>query len=297
MVAFMSYLTPQNDWNVNQWLTYLEQRSPQQKIELGLERIRDVARRLNVLNPHYKIITVAGTNGKGSTVRALETIYNKAGYNVGSYTSPHLLCFNERIKVNLQSISDKALCDVFFAIESRNADIKLTYFEMATLAALVYFQQQSLDIVILEVGLGGRLDATNIMDADVAIITTIDFDHQELLGNTLEKIGQEKAGIIRAQKPVIYADINPPQSILSAAQQLNAPTYLYRRDFDFNEHDVTWDFSAQNLLLADLPPPLFDYTQQLLLLWRVRCCIMNFRLQMKIKKLRCCVFLSQADCN
>ncbi|HRD70094.1 MAG TPA: bifunctional tetrahydrofolate synthase/dihydrofolate synthase [Legionella sp.] len=243
-----------NDWDLNQWLYYLEHR-PVQEIQLGLTRIKAVAQKLNLLNPSYPVITVAGTNGKGSTVAALEQIYCSAGYNVGVYTSPHLIQFNDRIKINLNSISDNQLCQAFRLIDEARDEIVLTYFEITTLAALWYFQQQPLDVVILEVGLGGRLDATNLIDAELAVITTIDYDHQDYLGTTLEKIGEEKAGILRQGKPLIYADLNPPSTILNKAQQLNCPTYLFGSHYNLLSEGSDWEFYFQKLHIPHLPRP------------------------------------------
>ena len=226
-----------------------------QEIQLGLTRILQVAQKLNVQNPGCKVITIAGTNGKGSTVSALEEIYLTAGYKAGAYTSPHLIHFNERIRVNKSAIADEELCQAFSLIEEAREQIHLTYFEMTTLAALVYFKQQHLDVIILEAGLGGRLDATNIVDADLSIITTIDFDHQEYLGDTLEAIGFEKAGIIRQGKPFIYADNNPPASIIEAATNLNALCYLYDIDFSFVSQREVWNFNYLNERLEELPKP------------------------------------------
>lgn len=222
-------------------------------IELGLERIAQVAQALNLINPSCIVITVAGTNGKGSTVNALETIYHEGGYRVGSYTSPHLIHFNERIKVNLIPIPDADLCRIFCIIEAAsNKIVALSYFEITTLAALLYFKEQNLDIMILEVGLGGRLDATNIIDSNLAIITTIDYDHQDYLGETLDAIAYEKAGIMRPNKPVIYADINPPESILKRSQALDSPLYLYNKDFYFNERSEFWDLIDVRGVAAEL---------------------------------------------
>jgi dihydrofolate synthase/folylpolyglutamate synthase len=241
-------------WDAAQWLRHLERRSLN-PIQLGLDRVLKVASRLNLLVPACKVITVAGTNGKGSTVNALETIYHQAGYKVGSYTSPHLIEFNERIKVDLTPISDLELCEAFVTIESARGEVDLTYFEVATLAALVHFKKMSLDIIILEVGLGGRLDATNIIDSDVAIITTIDFDHQDYLGTTLEAIGYEKAGILRREKPFIYADLNPPQSILKVAAERSSPVYLYEEAFFFTDHGSDWVFNGCGQALKGLTKP------------------------------------------
>lgn len=217
-----------------QWLDHLENRY-HEEMRFGLARISHVAELLQLLHPSSKVITVAGTNGKGTTVAALESIYLTAGYRVASYTSPHLLRVNERIKLNGQAISDACLCEAFCTIESVRADTDITYFEALTLAALLYFKQHPVDIIILEVGLGGRLDATNIISADLAIITTIDYDHQLQLGNTLDQIGFEKAGIIRSEKPVIYADLFPPQTIRQCARLLSSPLYCLGTDFNYSQ--------------------------------------------------------------
>ncbi|KGP63482.1 folylpolyglutamate synthase [Legionella norrlandica] len=245
---------PLNKWELNDWLTTLETRNTQE-IQLGLTRILTVAQKLNLHRPQCKVITVAGTNGKGSTVSALETIYHQAGFRVGAYTSPHLLTFNERIRINLDPIQDKDLCLAFSVIEEARQTTNLTYFEMTTLAALWYFKQHSLDLVILEVGLGGRLDATNIVDADLAIVTTIDFDHQDFLGETLEQIGYEKAGIIRKDKPFLYADNSPPASVIEVADQLGAPSYLYSRDYFYQEEVGSWGLYYLGNKLNNLPKP------------------------------------------
>lgn len=226
-------------WSIEEWLHHLEHRNGQE-IQLGLTRIRIVAQKMELLAQPAQVITVTGTNGKGSTVTALETIYHQAGYKVGAYTSPHLMRFNERIRVGTLPMSDTAICAAFTAIEQAREETVLTYFEMATLAALWHFKHAQLDLIILEVGIGGRLDATNIVDADLAIITTVDFDHQDYLGSTLEAIGAEKAGILRKNTPFIFADSNPPQSILEAANQLNASTYLYGREFGFQDNEDMW---------------------------------------------------------
>lgn len=243
-----------NEWDLNDWLNNLESRHTQE-IQLGLTRIMEVAEQLNLLNLSCKIITVAGTNGKGSTVTALETIFYSAGYKVGSYTSPHLIQFNERIRLNLSFISDVDLCRSFSIVEEARGTVDLTYFEMTTLAALLYFQQQSLDVLILEVGLGGRLDATNIIDADLSIITTIDYDHQDYLGTTLDAIGLEKAGILRQGKPFIYADETPPVSIMNVAHSLSSPAYLYGRDYSFERLASTWNCEFHGTMWRDLPIP------------------------------------------
>ncbi|KTD17105.1 bifunctional tetrahydrofolate synthase/dihydrofolate synthase [Legionella jordanis] len=212
-------------FTVAEWLYQLENLH-QQEIQLGLTRINQVAASLNLLKPQATVISVAGTNGKGSTVAALESLYFAAGYHVASYTSPHLLSFNERIKINKQAISDADLAEALCSIEDGRDGVPLTYFEMVTLAALWHFKKNPVDVMILEVGLGGRLDATNIIDADLAIITTIDLDHQLFLGSDKESIGFEKAGILRPNTTFIYADERPPNSVTSHADSLNCSTYI-----------------------------------------------------------------------
>jgi dihydrofolate synthase / folylpolyglutamate synthase len=240
-------------FTASEWLNHLENRY-QQEIQLGLSRIKQVAKILDLLQPKAKIITVAGTNGKGSTVAALEAIYVAAGFQVACYTSPHLLTFNERIRINQQQITDEQLCLAFATIEEHRGQIVLTYFEMATLAALWHFKRHSLDLIILEVGLGGRLDATNIIDTDLAIITTIDFDHQAFLGDTKEAIGYEKAGILRANKPLIFADKNPPASIIRQAFSLNAAMYFFGKEYDYYLQEDSFEFIIQNEVI-ELPRP------------------------------------------
>lgn len=224
-------------FTLQEWLLFLENRHASHVIHLGLERTLTVAKRLNLLSSKAFIITVAGTNGKGSTVSSLESIYNAANYKIGSYTSPHLLIFNERIRVNQQNISDDDLCAAFTVVEKHRDEVDLTYFEFITLAAMWHFSQQNLDVLILEVGMGGRLDATNILHPDLSIITTVDFDHQAYLGNTLEAIGAEKAGIMRAYTPCIYADFTPPTSILEAANKLHAKLYCLDVDYRYEAKD------------------------------------------------------------
>ncbi len=222
-----------NKRSLAEWLYALEHRHTQE-VRLRLYAIREVARDLHLTSLQSKVITVTGTNGKGSTVSMLEGLYLAAGYKVGAYTSPHLFRFNERIRLNQKPIEDDVLCDLLAYIDASPKAHQLTYFEMATLAALAYFKSNAPDVVILEVGVGGRLDATNLMDADVAIITTVALDHEDYLGSTLEAIGFEKAGIMRPEKPMIYADSNPPQSVLQHARLLNAPLMRLGEAYDIH---------------------------------------------------------------
>lgn len=240
-------------FDLTEWLYYLENRYTEE-IQLGLMRMVQVAQILHLLKPQATVITVAGTNGKGSTVAALESIYRAANYQVGTYTSPHLLLFNERICVNQQAITDQQLCEAFCVIEKARGSIPLTYFEMTTLAALWHFKQFVLDLIILEVGMGGRLDATNIIDADLAIITSIDLDHQAYLGETLEAIGFEKAGILRKHKPFIFADKNPPHALLDRAAALHSPPYLCGKEYRYQLVDDCLYFTFADQL-TELPSP------------------------------------------
>jgi len=221
--------------SLHAWLDYFAMRHVN-PVQLGLQRMRDAAKRLGVDSFDAVVIIVAGTNGKGSTVAALETIYHQAGFNVASYTSPHLVHFNERIRINQQCISDEMLCELFARLHDDEGSESLTYFEITTLAAFLYFKAHALDVIILEVGMGGRLDATNVIDANLAIITTIDLDHQALLGGTREAIGYEKAGVLRPGMPLIYADKNPPQSVLAYAEDLGVKLTLMGNHYTIATH-------------------------------------------------------------
>lgn len=237
------------------WLTELESRHFQE-IQLGLDRMKMAANKLDLLNLPSVVISVAGTNGKGSTVAALEAIYTQAGYCTAAYTSPHLLRFNERIKLNRQQISDNDLIHIFERIEMECRNIPLTYFEVATLAALVYFKEQKPDVIILETGLGGRLDATNCWANDLAIITTIDLDHQAFLGETREEIGFEKAGILRKGKPFIFADKNIPDSVWNQAISLETDTYRNGINYSCSAIDTGWKFMFNDLSMDFAPTKL-----------------------------------------
>ncbi|MDI9245496.1 bifunctional tetrahydrofolate synthase/dihydrofolate synthase [Marinobacter sp. CHS3-4] len=212
---------PGPDSSLASWLQYLESIHPTE-IDLGLDRVLVVFRRLFRRNPNARIVTVGGTNGKGSTVSALEGMLMAAGRTTGAYTSPHLARYNERVRIGGEEISDEAMVRAFEAVEKARGSTSLTYFEFGTLAAFVAFSNAGVQDWLLEVGLGGRLDAVNILDADIAIITSIDLDHQAFLGNDLETIGFEKAGILRPRQTAIFADFDPPQSILqqAAAQKI-----------------------------------------------------------------------------
>lgn len=235
--------------SLNDWLAWQEDLHPVE-IDLGLDRVNKVSSNLGLKeglsDPSITVITVAGTNGKGSCVAMLDAILRAAGYRVGTYTSPHLFHYNERIHINGVEVEDGMLCNAFEQVDQARADVTLSYFEFGTLAALYIFGQSDLDVVILEVGLGGRLDAVNIVDADLAIISSIDIDHTDWLGDDREQIGKEKAGIFRAGKPAVCGDNNPPASILQAAESVGTELYTLNDDFTYtvNADGWTWKYSS-----------------------------------------------------
>ena len=243
-----------DSWSLPTWLEYLEHRQ-REPIQLGLARVHQLALALNILTWDIPVIIVTGTNGKGSTVAALEAIYCAAGLRVAAYTSPHLLQFNERIRVNRELISDASLCTLFQTVTALPESMALTYFEITTLVALLYFKAQQPDVMILEVGLGGRLDATNVIDADLAIITTVDLDHQAWLGETREAIGMEKAGVLRAQQTVIYADSAPPITVRTQAQALAAQWLGLDTEYRYVENTDDWVLQLPSGQSISLPRP------------------------------------------
>jgi dihydrofolate synthase/folylpolyglutamate synthase len=226
-------------YSVSQWLEALEQRHPV-SIDLGLDRVGLVADRLGLRQQDCPIVTVAGTNGKGSTVTTIAAITQSAGLRVATYTSPHLMHFNERIRCNGDYISDDALVKSLNAVEAVRGEVSLTYFEHTTLAALHWFKTIKPDLLVLEVGLGGRLDAVNLVDPSIAVITNVDLDHQAWLGNTRAEIAREKAGIMRADRPVILGEISPDQALFDAAIAYRVgPVYQRGRDFDWSDADCS----------------------------------------------------------
>ncbi len=235
------------------WLDYI-QALHSKTIEMGLDRVTQVATALH-LKPNFLIITVAGTNGKGSTCAMLERIYHEAGYKVGCYTSPHLLRYNERVRVDCLEADDLSLCSAFEAVCAARGDLPLTYFEIGTLAAIWHFMHCNLDVVILEVGLGGRLDAVNIFDPVCTIVTGVDLDHMDFLGETKELISFEKAGIYRKNIPAICGDLQPSSSLLQYADDIQADLKLIGRDFSFIVTASGWNFQAQHETVISLPKP------------------------------------------
>jgi dihydrofolate synthase / folylpolyglutamate synthase len=236
-----------------EWLALHESVHPK-TIDLGLARVRAVAERLGVATLACPVITVAGTNGKGSTVAHLEALFMARGARTGLFTSPHFVHYNERIRIAGREVEDAPLLAAFERIEAARADLTLTFFEYNTLAALLAFQAAAVDIALLEVGLGGRLDATNLVDADVAVLASVGFDHRDWLGDTLEQIGAEKAGIFRAQRPAVLGTADMPASVTATAAALGTHLVVAERDFDWQVEEGGWDYSGLALRLQRLPP-------------------------------------------
>ena len=240
---------------LSEWLTYIEAQGVHAQ-KADLSALQTIAERLHLLPVHYQVITVKGTNGKGSTATACEQILKAHGYRVAAFTSPHLLRFNERIRIDGEELSDEILMDAFEIIERARKEIPLNYFQFIFLAALYCFSQARLDVAVLEVGIGGRLDAVNIIDADVALITNVGLDHQETLGETREAIGLEKAGIMRAHRPVVFGHPEVPGSVLQHAKTLKAPWSRVGKHYQYVRADAThWMWKSPNQYFEGLPTP------------------------------------------
>ncbi|WP_350404536.1 bifunctional tetrahydrofolate synthase/dihydrofolate synthase [Pseudomonas sp. W17] len=247
---------------LGEWLAYLEQLHPS-AIDMGLARSQQVASQMGLGKPAPRVVTVTGTNGKGSTCAFVASLLRAQGLQVGVYSSPHLLRYNERVQINGVEATDEQLCEAFAAVEAGRGEVTLTYFEMGTLAAFWLFQQAALDAVVLEVGLGGRLDTVNLVDADLALVTSIGVDHIEYLGDSRESVAFEKAGIFRPGAPALCGDLDPPQPLLDKARELGCPFFLRGRDFDLGVTDQHWQWRGldaqgkpvelQDLPLLDLP--------------------------------------------
>ena len=250
---------------LNDWLKWQETLHPEE-IELGLQRVACVWEALSSGIFACPVVSVAGTNGKGSSIAMLQAMYLAAGYRVGAYTSPHLYHYNERICLDGEPVADELIIDAFQAIDNARLNIEpetsLTYFEFGTLAALTIFAQADLDVILLEVGLGGRLDAVNIIDADVALITSIDLDHQAWLGNTREEIAREKAGILRANKIAVISDADAPTVIEQQAKDINCTSYISGQDFSFELEQNQWRWQSDNKIKSGLPIPTLSGQQQ-----------------------------------
>jgi dihydrofolate synthase/folylpolyglutamate synthase len=251
--------------SLSDWLAHIEELGAQRCLLTAhavhssrLTQLQALAHSLGVLNWNYPVITVAGTNGKGSCVHLLATIFQAAGYRVGSFTSPHLVHYNERIQINHQPVTDAALCSAFAQVEQVRGERVLGYFEFTTLTALWLFKQAKLDVIVLEVGLGGRLDPVNLVDSDLTIVSSIDFDHMHLLGDTLESIAFEKAGVMRSGKPCIWGQEIVPDNVQVYAKQLGTPLKTYGKAFGIqtkSEAESIWTWWNYQHTLANLPLP------------------------------------------
>lgn len=240
--------------NLTEWLQYIEKIHPRW-MDLELSRILDLAEKLNLRHFDCPVITIAGTNGKGSCVAYLESIYGSAGYRVAAYISPHLLKFNERVRLPGAFATDEQLCEAFSFIESVRGNIPLTYFEFTTLAALWIFKNTPLDVLILEIGLGGRKDAVNVVENDVGLITSISLDHTQWLGNDRESIGREKAPIFRKKKLAVYGEDNIPSSVKAIAADLGTQLYCLDKDYHYSVKGNSWEWSSLIGNYQDLPLP------------------------------------------
>ena len=247
---------------LQEWLDWCEQLHPV-AIDMGLDRVKTVADRMQ-LRFECPVITVAGTNGKGSTCAMLEAVLLQAGYRTGVYTSPHLVHFEERCRLHGESASAEVFAEAFAAVEAVRGDVSLTYFEFSTLAILHLMARANLDVAILEVGLGGRLDAVNIIDADCAVITSIDIDHTAILGKDRESIGFEKAGIMRAGRPVIVSDPVPPQSVIDHASAVGADLWQFGRDFNFSGDKQQWAWAGRDRRYSGMAYPALRGANQLI---------------------------------
>ncbi|MZI93411.1 bifunctional tetrahydrofolate synthase/dihydrofolate synthase [Vibrio sp. CAIM 722] len=248
-------LIPQATSPLTVWLDYLTHIHTS-AIDLGLERVSAVAEKARLTKPAPTVITVAGTNGKGSTCALMEAILLDAGYKVGVYNSPHLIRYNERVRVNGQELADEKHTAAFAYIEEQRGDVSLSFFEYGTLAALRIFQTEKVDVVLLEVGLGGRLDATNVVDHDVSVITSLAIDHVDWLGDDINVIGYEKAGIFRGGKPAICGQPTPPATVAAHADDIKADFYQVGIQFDYEKtSDTSWRWHSGSFDLDDLPLP------------------------------------------
>ena len=237
------------------WLCYIEQRHPIHQIELGLDRVLRVAQQGSLQQLPGRSILIGGTNGKGTTARCLEQLLLAQGYSVGVYSSPHLLHFNERLRINGCDVTDECWVAGFAFVEQLRADIALTYFEFTTLVAFYLLRQQQCDFCLIEVGLGGRLDATNIIAPDISVITTVDLDHQDWLGDTREAIGYEKAGIFRQGKTAVIGELEPPATVLAQAEQLGCHSVLVNQHYHYQQDTTEWHWRGQQQQLDSLPYP------------------------------------------
>lgn len=248
----MTHTIPSQLSSLDDWLSYLESIHPV-NIDMGLSRVQAVGEKLGYTQLR-NVILVAGTNGKGTTCRTLEALLLAQGFSVVTYASPHIVRYNERVRFNGKELADNYHVNAFNALEQGRGDISLTYFEFGTLAALELCKQLKPDYIVLEVGLGGRLDATNIVDPIISVITTIDLDHKEFLGDTRELVGREKAGIFRACKTAVVGDLSVPQSVIDYANELNTPLLIANQDYTFALENDLFSYQSEQLKLTCTPP-------------------------------------------
>ncbi|HVC28055.1 MAG TPA: bifunctional tetrahydrofolate synthase/dihydrofolate synthase [Gammaproteobacteria bacterium] len=239
---------------LGEWLTWQEQLHPN-PIDLGLERVRQVLQRMDLANTPFQVLTIGGTNGKGSCVAFLDAMLCAQGYTVGAYTSPHLLRYNERICIQGVEATDDELVEAFACVDKARGDVSLTYFEFGTLAAFEIFRRHGVQVAVLEVGMGGRLDAVNAVDPLGALVASIGLDHQEWLGKDRDSIGYEKAGIYRRQQAAICGDREPPVRFLETAKQLGADLQVLGQEFDWQASSHNWQWQWQNVRIQNLPHP------------------------------------------
>ncbi|KZN41218.1 bifunctional tetrahydrofolate synthase/dihydrofolate synthase [Pseudoalteromonas luteoviolacea] len=244
----MSHIKPSQSSSLDDWLCYLEQLHPA-NIEMGLERVAQVANNIELLNTLSKIILIGGTNGKGTTARCMEAMLLAQGHTVGTYASPHLIRYNERVRINGQELPDQDHVDAFCELEQGRGETQLTYFEYGTLGALALFKRYAVDYILLEVGLGGRFDATNIVTPYASVITTIDLDHKEYLGDTRELVGYDKAGIFRTSTPAIVGDLNIPHTVTDYGEEIDAEMILSKRDFHYTplKDGLRWQYQKYDM--------------------------------------------------
>ena len=280
--------------NLSDWLIWQEKLHPK-TIDLGLDRIRTILLDCKLDDIKVPIISVAGTNGKGSTTAILASILQAQSYRIATYTSPHLLSYNERICINGVPVEDALLCEAFDFIDKHRNNVSLSFFEFGTLAALYCFQQYEIDCMILEVGLGGRLDAVNVVDPSVAIISSISIDHVQWLGADRESIAKEKAGIMRANTPAICGDLAPPKAIAEKAQACGADLYQVGVDFGFKEQGDVWDFYWGNEWLENLPRPSLFGRIQIVNAATALMALHCLKEQLPVSRQSMCVGLSQVQ--
>jgi dihydrofolate synthase/folylpolyglutamate synthase len=246
-------ISSQSCQTLDDWLCYIEQSHPQHQIELGLDRVLQVARRADLQQLPGQVVLIAGTNGKGTTARCMEQLLLDAGHSVAVYSSPHLVHFRERLRINQQDVVDEKWVEAFAFVEQLRETTELTYFEFTTLAAFYLIKALQPELALIEVGLGGRLDATNIIQPDLSVLTTIDLDHQDWLGNDREAIGREKAGIFRSNQVAVVAELNVPDSVFAVAKEKNSPLLCAGHDYSWQLAEQSWQCRLGTDVLSELP--------------------------------------------